>query len=72
MLEGLRIRPPPSNNAFARGAEEVMKVKQLPSGAVDEPMTLWSASGGDAYGAMKEGPLPRQPRGTETRVHARQ
>jgi len=49
-----------------------MKVKPLPSGAVDEPMTLWSAAGGDAYRAMKEGPLPSQPRRTETWVHARQ
>jgi hypothetical protein len=47
----------------SRRAEEAVKVKPLPSWAVDEPMTLWSAAGGDAYGAMKEGPLPRQPRG---------
>jgi hypothetical protein len=41
-----------------------MKVKPLrsglPAGAVDEPMTLWSAAVGDAAAAMKEGPLPSQ------------
>jgi hypothetical protein len=56
----------------SRRAEEAVKVKPLPSGAVDEPMTLWSAAGGDAYRAMKEGPLPSQPRRTETWVHTRQ
>ena len=36
----------------ARGTEEAVKVKPprsgLPAGAVDEPMTLWSAAVGDA------------------------
>jgi hypothetical protein len=42
----------------SRRAEEAVKVKPLPSGAVDEPMTLWSAAGVAARGGNEGGTSP--------------
>jgi hypothetical protein len=40
------------------GLKRLMKVKPLPSGAVDEPMTLWSAAGVAARGGNERGTSP--------------